>query len=82
MSTDPTPAWHLDALCAQVDTELFFPEKGSGHKTVRAAKRVCDGCDVREKCLDFAVDNGERFGIWGGLTERERRRLAQERRAS
>lgn len=79
MSTDQTPPWHADAMCAQVDTELFFPEKGSGHTTVRDAKRVCASCDVRVECLEFALDNGERFGVWGGLSERERRPLARRR---
>jgi WhiB family redox-sensing transcriptional regulator len=65
-----------DALCAQVDTELFFPEKGS---SVRIAKTVCRRCDVRKECLDYAISTGERFGVWGGKTERERRSL---RRAS
>jgi WhiB family redox-sensing transcriptional regulator len=65
-----------DALCAQVDTELFFPEKGS---SVRSAKTVCRRCDVRKECLEYAINTGQRFGVWGGKTERERRSL---RRAS
>lgn len=70
------PDWYEDALCAQVDGELFFPEKGG---SVREAKSVCRGCEVREKCLEWALDNDERFGIWGGLSERERRRLKRDR---
>jgi WhiB family redox-sensing transcriptional regulator len=65
-----------DALCAQVDTELFFPEKGS---SVRSAKTVCRRCDVRKECLEYAINTGQRFGVWGGKSERERRSL---RRAS
>ncbi|SDH82164.1 WhiB family transcriptional regulator [Agrococcus jejuensis] len=65
-------AWQVDALCAQTDPEAFFPEKGG---STRDAKRICEGCDVRAQCLDYALQNDERFGIWGGLSERERRRL-------
>lgn len=69
-------AWQTDALCAQTDPEAFFPEKGG---STREAKRVCAACLVRQECLDYAMDNDERFGIWGGLSERERRRLRRER---
>ena len=65
-------AWRLEALCAETDPEAFFPEKGG---STRDAKRVCTGCTVRAECLEFALANDERFGIWGGLSERERRRL-------
>lgn len=64
--------WQERALCAQTDPEAFFPEKGG---STREAKRVCLGCDVRNECLDYALSADERFGIWGGLSERERRRL-------
>lgn len=64
--------WQEYALCAQTDPELFFPEKGG---STREAKRVCTNCDVRVECLAYALDKDERFGIWGGLSERERRRL-------
>lgn len=65
-------AWQIDALCAQTDPEAFFPEKGG---STREAKRICDGCEVRSECLEYALANDERFGIWGGLSERERRKL-------
>ena len=64
--------WQERALCAQTDPEAFFPEKGG---STREAKKVCGGCDVRSECLDFALAHDERFGIWGGLSERERRKL-------
>ncbi|MGO1320102.1 MAG: WhiB family transcriptional regulator [Galactobacter sp.] len=64
--------WQTEALCAQTDPEAFFPEKGG---STRDAKKVCSSCTVRQECLDYALDNDERFGIWGGLSERERRRL-------
>ena len=66
------PGWQERALCAQTDPEAFFPEKGG---STREAKRICVGCEVRPECLEYALDHDERFGIWGGLSERERRRL-------
>jgi WhiB family redox-sensing transcriptional regulator len=64
--------WQDRALCAQTDPEAFFPEKGG---STREAKRICLGCEVKDQCLDYALAHDERFGIWGGLSERERRRL-------
>lgn len=64
--------WARDGLCAQTDPEVFFPEKGRSNA---AAKRVCVACPVRVACLDAALARNERFGVWGGLSERERRRL-------
>lgn len=69
-------AWQTDALCAQTDPEAFFPEKGG---STRDAKRICQGCTVRGECLEYALANDERFGIWGGLSERERRKLRRNR---
>ena len=74
---DDALAWQADALCAQTDPEAFFPEKGG---STRDAKRICASCEVRAECLEYALQNDERFGIWGGLSERERRKL--KRRAS
>jgi len=77
--------WMDDAACAQVDPEAFFPEKGG---STRDAKGVCRGrgdvagCEVREQCLAYALSNDERFGIWGGLSERERRMLRRTGAAS
>ena len=65
-------AWQQHALCAQTDPEAFFPEKGG---STREAKSVCQACTVRAECLEYALANDERFGIWGGLSERERRRM-------
>lgn len=64
--------WSERALCSQTDPEAFFPPKGSPGKE---AKRICGRCEVTQKCLDHALDHNIRFGIWGGLTERERRKL-------
>lgn len=65
-------SWQDQALCAQTDPEAFFPEKGG---STRDAKRICQSCAVRAQCLEYALENDERFGIWGGLSERERRKL-------
>lgn len=64
-------SWQERALCAQTDPEAFFPEKGG---STREAKAVCASCEVRAECLEYALENDERFGIWGGMSERERRR--------
>ncbi|WP_180357681.1 WhiB family transcriptional regulator [Streptomyces sp. NP160] len=69
---DAAADWQERALCAQTDPESFFPEKGG---STREAKRVCMSCEVRVPCLEYALANDERFGIWGGLSERERRRV-------
>lgn len=69
--------WADYALCAEADPESWFPEKrGSG--TI-AAKRICGQCFVREQCLEWALDHAETWGIWGGLSERERRRVRRDR---
>ncbi len=65
-------SWQEGALCAETDPEAFFPEKGG---STREAKKICTGCEVKAECLEYALANDERFGIWGGLSERERRRL-------
>ena len=67
--------WQERALCAQTDPEAFFPEKGG---STREAKKVCRACDVRAECLEYALSHDERFGIWGGMSERERRRLKRQ----
>lgn len=69
---DQDEQWQEKALCAQTDPEAFFPDKGG---STREAKRICQGCEVKDECLEYAMNNDERFGIWGGLSERERRRL-------
>lgn len=71
-------AWQDRANCLGVDPDLFFPERGA---STREAKEVCRGCAVRVDCLEWAMAKGERFGIWGGLSERERRRLRRWRRS-
>jgi WhiB family redox-sensing transcriptional regulator len=68
--------WQEYANCLGVDPDLFFPERGA---STREAKEVCRGCVVREQCLEYAITHSEKFGIWGGLSERERRRIRRER---
>jgi WhiB family transcriptional regulator, redox-sensing transcriptional regulator len=68
--------WQDSANCLGVDPDLFFPERGA---STREAKEVCRGCIVRVDCLEYALANGEKFGIWGGMSERERRRIRRAR---
>lgn len=70
--------WQARAACADVDPEIFFPERGGSS---RAARAVCARCEVRMQCLEYALKNKEQFGIWGGTSERERRRIRKERAA-
>jgi WhiB family transcriptional regulator, redox-sensing transcriptional regulator len=72
---DQEQDWQERALCAQTDPEAFFPEKGG---STREAKKICGGCEVRTECLEYALAHDERFGIWGGLSERERRRIRKQ----
>lgn len=64
--------WADQALCAETDPELFFPENGGSN---RVAKETCTKCFVQAECLDYALTTNERFGVWGGLSERERHAL-------
>ncbi len=70
------PAWWDYANCLGAGGDRFFPERGA---STREAKEVCRGCVVRDDCLNFAIDNGEKHGIWGGMSERERRRVRRQR---
>jgi len=76
MSTDtslvPALSWQQEALCAQTGSEFFFPEPGS---SVREAKQICGLCPIRPACLDHALTYDEQFGVWGGLSEKERHHL-------
>jgi WhiB family redox-sensing transcriptional regulator len=67
-----SPKWQELALCRQTDPEAFFPEKGG---STNEAKRICGRCAVRGDCLEYALGHDERFGVWGGLSERDRRKL-------
>jgi WhiB family redox-sensing transcriptional regulator len=79
-----TPAWMDRALCAQVGGDGWFPDRGltgdpaDNAMSVFEAKQVCGRCPVRARCLEYALQNDERFGVWGGLSENERRRVRAE----
>jgi WhiB family redox-sensing transcriptional regulator len=81
MSAQPIDAsdstgWQDFANCRGVDPNFFFPERGG---SVSEAREVCKGCVVREDCLEYAMKNGEKYGVWGGLSEKERRLLRRQR---
>lgn len=69
---DKITSWREIALCAQIDYEIFFPEKG---EPTTIAKEICQSCDVREQCLAYAIAAREKHGIWGGKLPHERRAL-------
>jgi WhiB family redox-sensing transcriptional regulator len=75
--------WRDRALCRDTDPELFFPVGTTGLALVAIdrAKHVCGECDVRVQCLDFALETNQDSGIWGGLSEEERRVIRRERAA-
>lgn len=68
----PSAAWVTDALCAETDPEVFFPGKG---QSPNDAKKVCRRCAVSEECLIYALVAGQKDGVWGGTTERQRRKM-------
>ena len=68
--------WQDYANCRGADADLFFPERGA---STRKAKGICAACQVQVDCLEFAVTKSEKFGIWGGLSERERRKIRKQR---
>lgn len=72
------PDWAAQSACTKVDPETFFPDSQPGPA---AAKAVCAGCPVRRECLVAALARNERFGVWGGLTERERLNLKRRNAA-
>lgn len=69
-------AWQDLANCRGADPNLFFPERGA---STRTAKGICRDCQVRAECLEFAIVSSEKFGIWGMMSERERRKIRKER---
>ncbi len=73
--------WRSQAACVDEDPELFFPVGTTGPAIEQAeeAKRVCARCEVREPCLEFAIATNQDAGVWGGLTEDERRSLRRAR---
>jgi WhiB family redox-sensing transcriptional regulator len=70
-------SWMIKAKCREMPPEVFFPSDGVG---VEVARRICADCPVREPCLEYALYNRIEHGVWGGASERERRRIARRRR--
>lgn len=77
---DYQPDWQKEGACYGMDVNLFFPRRGTPPSQIRATKQICYDCPIRIKCLDYALYHGERLGIWGGTSERERRTLASQLR--
>jgi len=75
---DPATAWMRDGHCRDYPPAVFFPSDGAG---VDVARRICSTCPVQATCLEFALANRVEHGVWGGCSERERRRIAKRRRA-
>lgn len=73
--------WIKQAACRGMSTSVFFVEHGQG-KDVKHAIAICRRCPVREDCLEYALANGERFGVWGGLTVNQREKVRDDRRAA
>lgn len=69
--------WMRRARCREISPSVFFPSDGVG---VEMAQRICEGCPVRTPCLEYALANHIDHGVWGGASERERRRIARRRR--
>lgn len=66
--------WRVSALCAEIDPDLWFPEKGH-YSDAFTAKRICYQCPVQAECLEYALANPDLLGVWGGATVNERRLL-------
>jgi WhiB family redox-sensing transcriptional regulator len=75
----PTLIWRQRAACRGVDPDIFYPVTD---EDAEDAKAICEGCDVRQPCLEWALGQREHDGVWGGATERERRRIIRQRRRS
>ena len=80
---DANLRWREAAACRDRDTDLFFPVGVTGPAVahIAAAKAVCQGCEVRSECLQFAITTNQEFGVWGGTSEEERRILRRQWRA-
>lgn len=76
--------WRQSARCQDFDSEIFFPISHGAEREeqVRVAKAICGRCPVQSACLTWALEQGEPFGIWGGLDEAERRRMGAKRRTT
>lgn len=71
------PEWHDDAACLGSNGDVFFPGL---YESARQAKQICAECPVAAECLDYALETNQRYGIWGGTSEKDRQKLRRERR--
>lgn len=71
--------WRDDALCKDSNPKHWFPTDVGNSAAARLAKMICAQCPVSEPCLQYALDNDQRYGIWGGMSEKERRLLGRDR---
>jgi len=71
--------WRFEANCRGVDTNVLYP-KANDAAGNKVAKKICELCPVREPCLDYAIENNQEHGVWGGVSEKERRRITRNRR--
>lgn len=76
-SMRPIPLFRETARCAEVDPELFYPQRGG---SPRPAKRICAACECIGRCREWALEHGEQYGVWGGLSAIERRRVVRRRK--
>ena len=74
-----SPSWRQNAACWGVDPDIFYP---AAEEEAEVAKAICAQCPVRQTCLEYALAHRERDGVWGGATEKERRRILRQRRKS
>lgn len=80
MITIPMPDWYEAAVCASVGADYWFPEKGTN--VLLQAKAICGRCDVSRECLEYALANQEQWGMWGGLTYKQRLKLVRDQGAA
>jgi len=82
VATKATSSWWTMAACRSADPELFFPlsSTGGAQAHVNRAKAVCARCQIRQQCLDYAIESHQKYGVWGGTSEEERRLVAARRR--
>lgn len=66
-------AWQNDGLCRQIPAESFFPDTTKAADVTAEAKRICSMCDVTALCLVYALETNQEYGVWGGLSEKQRR---------
>jgi WhiB family redox-sensing transcriptional regulator len=76
---DPHTIWMRDGNCRAYPASVFFPSDGAG---VEVARRICEDCPVKDRCLEYALEEHIDHGVWGGCSERERRRIAKRRRTA